>query len=200
MCAYWKIPTQSSTQAQVKEEMSTSNSINDWTFESFSNWTDDEDEEYKRTWPTPPQTPPQGNEDHLPSTSICGEHPGMGWELNIPETTHYYRFLIPDPTTNCTIVTPYLTYFINRKCPKVSATWGKHYPIQSRLLEPLRVDYFCPAMTPEQMGLLDPKASCMPTINKVLNEYFPYHISAAVRQYQYYCDTQYSIQQTIKHL
>jgi len=55
-------------------------------------------------------------------------------------------------------------------------------------------------MTPEQMGLLDPTASCTPAINKVLNEYFPYHISAAVRQYQYYHNTQYSIQQMIKHL
>jgi hypothetical protein len=124
----------------------------------------------------------------------------MGWELNTPGTTHYYRFLIPDPTTNRTVVAPYLTYFINHKHPKVSATWGKGYPIQSRLLEPLRVDYFCPAMTPEQMGLLDPQASCVPAINKVLNEYFPYHISAAVHQYQYYRDTQYLIQQTVKHL
>jgi hypothetical protein len=55
-------------------------------------------------------------------------------------------------------------------------------------------------MTPKQMGLLDPTASCASAINKVLNEYFRYHISATVRQYQYYHDTQYSIQQTIKHL
>jgi hypothetical protein len=199
MCAYWKTPTQPPNEVQVKEE-TTSDSIDDWTFDSSSNWTDDKDEEYKCTWPTPSQTPPQGNEDHPPSTSICGEHPGMGWELNMPGTTHYYRFLIPDPTTNCTVVAPYLTYFINCECPKVSATWGKGYPIQSRLLEPLQVDYFCPAMTPKQMGLLDPQASCMPAINKVLNEYFSYHISATIRQYQYYHNTQISIQQMVKHL
>jgi hypothetical protein len=199
MCAYWKIPQQLSNETQVKEE-TTSNSINDWTFDTSSNWTDDKDEEYKRIWPTPPQTPPQGDKDHPPSTSVCGEHPDMGWEINMPRTTHYYRFLIPDPTTNRTVIAPYVTYFINHEHPKVSATWGKGYPIQSRLLKPLWVEYFCPAMTPEQMGLLNPTASCTPAINKVLNEYFPYHISATVCQYQYYCNTQYSIQQMIKHL
>jgi hypothetical protein len=36
MCAYWKIPIQPSNEAQVKDEM-TSDSINDWTFDSSSN-------------------------------------------------------------------------------------------------------------------------------------------------------------------
>jgi hypothetical protein len=121
MCAYWKIPTQPSNKAQVKEEM-TSDSTNDWTFDFSSNWTNNKDEEYKQAWPTPPQTPSQGDKDHLLSTSVCGKHPDMGWKLNTPGTTHYFRFLIPDPTTNCTVIAPYLTYFINHEHPEVSAT------------------------------------------------------------------------------
>jgi hypothetical protein len=46
MCAYWKIPQPPSNKAQVKKE-TTSNSIDNWTFDSSSNWTNNENEEYK---------------------------------------------------------------------------------------------------------------------------------------------------------
>ena len=172
--------------------------IDEWDYNTSSEWADDE--EYKELWPTPPKTPPQGDENHPPSSSVCGEHPGLGWELNAPGTVMYYRFLIPDPTTNRCVVAPFLTYFIQRERPEVSATYGKGYPIHTRLLQPLPVDYFVPSMTPEQIGLLDAQSPCANAINKVLNTYFPYHISAAVRQYQYFKETQYAIQRTIKHL
>ena len=172
--------------------------IDEWDYNTSSEWADDE--EYKELWPTPPKTPPQGDENHPPSSSVCGEHPGLGWELNTPGTVMYYRFLIPDPTTNRCVVAPFLTYFIQHERPEVSATYGKGYPIHTRLLQPLPVDYFVPSMTPEQIGLLDAQSPCANAINKVLNTYFPYHISAAVRQYQYFKETQYAIQRTIKHL
>ena len=35
-------------------------------------------------------------------------------------------------------------------------------------------------------------------VDKVINEYFPYKLSAAVRQYQFYKNTQYTVQQTIR--
>src|SRR6267154_2660744 len=53
--------------------------------------------------------PPQGDSTHPPSQWVCGEHPGMGWELNDPLTKSYYRVLIPDPTTNRLIVAPFIS-------------------------------------------------------------------------------------------
>jgi hypothetical protein len=123
----------------------------------------------------------------------------MGWEINTLRTTHYYRFLILDPTTNCTIIALFITYFINCKCPKISATYNKKYPIQSQLLELLQVDYFCPSMTFKHLDILNPTMFYTFAFNKMLNEYFPYYISTAVHQYQYYKNIQYTIQHTITH-
>ena len=62
--------------------------IEEWNYDTSSEWADDE--EYKELWPTPPKTPPQGDENHPPSFSVCGEHPkAQGWELNTPGTVMY---------------------------------------------------------------------------------------------------------------
>ena len=74
------------------------------------------------------------------------------------------------------------------------------YPVHTRVLEPTPVDYFCPPLTPGQLRILDHKQPFAYAVNKVINEYFPLHLSASIRQYQYYKDTQYSIQQAIRHL
>jgi hypothetical protein len=50
--------------------------------------------------------PPQGDENHPPLQWVCDEYPGMGWELNDILTTSFYRFQIPNLTTNQIIVAP----------------------------------------------------------------------------------------------
>ncbi|KAI0268433.1 hypothetical protein BGY98DRAFT_938225 [Russula aff. rugulosa BPL654] len=128
-----------------------------------SGWDEDHDEEYKTLWPTPPTTPPQGDDMHPPQIQISGPYPGQGWVLNTYGTTHYYRFLIPDPTTRRNVVAPYLSYSINRSKPEVSGTYGEGYPVYTRPLTAANVDYICPV-------------------------------------YQYYRETQYAIQASIKSL
>ena len=114
---------------------------------------------------------------HHPPVSV-GEHPGLGWELNAPGTVMYYRFLIPDPTTNrCRgRPLPLLISFPARMPKSIRHLWqglSHSHPPPSAL--PL--DYFVPSATPEQIGLLDAQSPCANAINKVLNTYFPYRIS-----------------------
>jgi hypothetical protein len=56
------------------------------------------------------------------------------------------------------------------------------------------VDYHCAPLLPHQICILDTKASFAPAINKVINEYFPLDLAASIRQYQYFKDTKYAIQ------
>ena len=86
---------------------------------------------------------------------LCGEHPGGNWVLNSPSITHYYRFIIPDPTNCQLIVAPFLLYNLYVACPKVHATFGKGCQIYRRTLQPTPVDYTCPPLTPEQLRVLD---------------------------------------------
>src|SRR6266481_4344607 len=124
----------------------------------------------------------------------------MGWELNDPFTTTFYRIQIPDPTTNRVIVAPYISYAIQRNRAEVQGTFGKGYPIITHLLEPIPVDYYCPPVTAEQMILLDAKAPFASALNKILNNQFPLVISAAVRRYQYYQEEKYATQAKIERL
>jgi hypothetical protein len=165
-----------------------------------SGWDEDHDEEYKTLWPTPPSTPPEGDDMHPPQLSISGPYPGQGWVINTPGTNHYYRFLIPDPTTRRSIVAPYLSYSINRSKPEVSGTYGEGYPVYTRPLTAASVDYICPTVTVDQQRLLDPEAPFADAVNHVINNYFPYDLAAAVRQYQYFRETQYAIQKSINQL
>jgi hypothetical protein len=109
----------------------------------------------------------------------------MGWELNDPLTTSYYRVLIPDPTTNRLIVAPFISYAIQHSKAEVQATYGKGYPIHNRILQPIPVDYICPPLTPDQLAILDSQALFAEAVNKVINRKFPLHISATIKQYQH---------------
>jgi hypothetical protein len=134
-----------------------------------SGWNEDHDDKYKTLWPTPPTTPLEGDSMHPPQPQISGPHPGQGWVLNTYRTTHYYRFLIPDPTTRRSIVAPYLSYSINRLKPKVFGTYDEGYPVFMRPFTAIHVNYTCPVITIDQQGLIDPEASFADAINHVIN-------------------------------
>ena len=109
------------------------NPINNWG--SKSGWTGSD--ETAQTWPTPPTTPLQDDQDHPPSTEYCGVMPKIDkngvWIVNTPGDPQYFCFLIPD-SVGCCIVVPYLRFRWNSLLPKVQATYGKHYKIHTRLL------------------------------------------------------------------
>ena len=176
------------------------NTTEDTFSERSSGWDSEHDEEYNATWPNPIMTPPEGDDMHPPQWGLCGQHPGEGWELNDPLTRHYFRFLIPDPSTNRNLVAPYISYTLKRENPQVSATYGRGYPTHTRPLRPMAVDYACAPLTPEEISIFDTNALFANAINNIINTYFPYDLSAGVRQYQYYKETQYAIQTCIKDL
>ena len=159
-----------------------------------SGWDYNDDSELEHLWPKPPMTPPQGDDMHPLQMSVCGMHPGQGWELNNPLTKNYYRFLIPDPSTKCLVVAPFVTHsFADHGVPTISGTYGQGFPIYTRPLMPMPTDYVNLIITPEQLELLDTKAPFADAVNHVINEYFPLDLSAAVHQYQYFCKTKYAI-------
>src|SRR5882757_2374049 len=117
-----------------------------------------EDESSNGAWsdscPGPSSAKPQ--EPLLPTWHDCGEHPGMGWSLNDPLSSNYYKIIIPDPSISHRhlIVAPYVSYSLQSDQAKVSATYGKGYPIHMRTLTPTPVDYPCPTAMPDQLSLL----------------------------------------------
>ena len=146
-------------------------------------------------------TPPEGDDMHPPQMAVCGVHPGQGWKLNNPFTKNYYRFLIPDPSTKRLIVAPFVTHsFADYRAPIISGTYGQGFPIHTHPLMPTPTDYFNPIITPEQLRLLDTREPFADAINHVVNTYFPLDLSTAVHQYQYFCETKYTIQHTICNL
>jgi hypothetical protein len=167
-----------------------------------SNNNDDEDDDSdKENWPIPPLTPAQGDDMHPPAWPLhSGEHPGHGWEVNSWGTTHYYHLLICNPITGYYIVAPYVTYSINQEKPKISGTYSRGHPIVTHVLRPIRVDYICPTITPPQLRLLDIEAPYADAVNHVINNYFPYNLSARVRQYQFYKEKEYQVQCRIRDL
>ena len=170
---------------------------NDTNSSRSSGWDSDHDEEYATLWPTPPATPIEGDDMHVPQPQVCGQHPGDGWENNSIGTQHYYRFLIPDPATGRNVVAPFVSYAINRSRPTISGTYGQGYPIRTRPLTASRVDYPCPPITQEQRTLFETDASFAPAIDHVLGKFAPYDLTAAIRQYQFYRDT---ISESVKSL
>jgi hypothetical protein len=172
------------------------NSIDSWEYESEDSWNDEDDKEDDRST----DSPPQGDSTHPPSQWVCGEHPGMGWELNDPFTTSYYRVLIPDPTTNRLVVAPYISYAIQNSKAEVQATYGKDYPIHNRVLQPIPVDYICPPLTPDQLAVLDSRSPFAEAVNKIINQKFPLHLSATIKCYQHFQEEKYSAQQHIQRL
>ena len=135
---------------------------------------------------------------HPPSQWVCGDHPGMGWELNDMLTTNFYRIQIPDPTTKWIIVTPYISFSIQHEHAEVQGTYGKGYPIHNRRLEPIPMDYYCPPFTPDQITLLDATAQHAHALTTVVDEKFPINLSTALRHYQYLKEEQYAAQTKVK--
>jgi hypothetical protein len=158
-----------------------------------SGWDSNNNEEYNSLWPSPPTTPIEGDDLHPPQPQVCRPHPGQGWEVNSYGTQHYYRFLIPDPSTCKSVVAPFLSY-------SISGTYGQGFPIRMRPLTATRIDYSCPAITPEQEGLFSTKAKFAPAIDHILAKFAPFDLTAAICQFQYYKDTQYAIQMAIHKL
>ena len=62
------------------------------------------------------------------------------------------------------------------------------------------MDHLCPLLTLEQLQLLDPQAPFTFTITKVIDNYFPPDLTTGVHQYQFYKDTQYTLQASVKSL
>ena len=83
---------------------------------------------------TPPVTPHNGTLTEPPFWGYCGEHPGVGWVLNSPGTTHFYRFIIPHPDNGAPIVAPFLQYHIALKGSEVFGTFSQGYTVHKRAL------------------------------------------------------------------
>jgi len=62
------------------------------------------------------------------------------------------------------------------------------------------MDCLCPPLTPEQLQLLDSQAPFTFAITKIVDTYFPPDLAAGVHQYQFYKDTQYALQASVKSL
>src|SRR6266852_4232479 len=167
---------------------------------SSSGWSQDND--IPKCWPTPPATPAEGDDQHPPQLSICGQHPGQkeGWIINQPGTRDYYRLLIADPATNANVVVPYVKYTGSIAHPKIWGTYGKGYRIHVRNLMPTRVGYISSPLSINHGQLLDSEALYAPAVNKVIDTHFPRDLAAGVRQYQHYNETWYSIQKMIRKL
>jgi hypothetical protein len=159
-------------------------------------WTDDEEEEIEDDssddWGKPNPA------DQFKET--CGEHPGEGWHRNDPFTIHHYPIEIFNPVNYDRINAPYLTFHIHRDHADVSATYGKGYPIITRNLEPVPMDYYCPPLTPEQIEIFDPKIGFAEALKRIINDHLPLHLSTAVQRYQYYRSVQYKSQKEIQRL
>ena len=80
----------------------------------------------------------------------------------------------------------------------MSGTFGQGYITYKRALRPTPVDYDSPPLTPEQLCIFDASEPYAYAVSKVVDEYFPYDLLAAVRQYQFYKSTQYALQRTIQ--
>ena len=137
---------------------------------------------------------------HPPQLTVCGPHPGQGWRINSPGTTHYYRLLVRDPSSERNVVAPFVSYALNRAAPTISGTYSQGYPIKTRFLTASGVDYATDTITPEQQALFYSDTPYAPAIDHVLDNFCPFDLAAAIRQYRFYKDTQYAIQASIKKL
>ena len=147
---------------------------------------------------TPPAMPHNGTSTEPPFWGYCGEHPGVGWVLNSPETTHFYRFIIPHLDNSAPIVAPFLQYHIALEGSEVFGTFGQGYIVHKRALRPTPVEYDPPPLTPEQLCIFDASEPFAYAVSKVVDKYFPYNLLATVWQYQFYKSTQYALQRTIQ--
>ena len=147
---------------------------------------------------TLPATPHNRTSTEPPFWGYCGEHPGVGWVLNFSGTTHFYCFIIPHPDNGAPIIAPFLQYHIALTGSEVFGTFGQGYIIHKHALQPTPVEYDAPPLTPEQLRIFDASEPFAYAVSKVVDEYFPYDLLAAVWQYQFYKSTQYALQCTIQ--
>jgi len=190
-------PVSNSTTLVLEEE----NPIDNWDLSDLSSrWDNNRDQEYKDTWLSPPQTSVDGDDMHPLSLDCCGDFPSDGWDFNEPLSSHYHRILIPSPVGKRQIVAPYVRYNLDHKCPEVSGTFGQGYKVHTHLLRPVPMDHLCPPLTLEQLQLLDSQAPFAFAITKVVDTYFPPNLATGVHQYQFYKDTQYVLQASVKSL
>src|SRR6266852_9048388 len=94
---------------------------------SSSGWS--QDDNIPKCWPTPPTTPAEGDDQHLPQLSICGQHPGQnkGWIINQPGIRNYFHLLITNPATNANVVAPYVKYTGSIAHPEIWKNYGKGF-------------------------------------------------------------------------
>ena len=130
-----------------------------------------------------------------------GEHPGMGWSMNDPLASHYYPFLIPDPTTAVyhPITAPYIMFSILPYQAEVSTTYGRDYPIYTRALTPTPVNYVCSSISHEQLTLLM-QPPFDEAIAAVVENHFPITLDATFKRYKYFQEKKYQAQDKIWEL
>ena len=83
---------------------------------------------------TSPTMPHNGTSTEPPYWGYCGKHPGVGWVLNSPRTTHFYHFIIPHPDNSAPIVSPFLQYKIALEGSEVFGTFSTGYAIHKHAL------------------------------------------------------------------
>ena len=137
---------------------------------------------------------------HPSQLHVCGQHPGQGWDANLPGTKNYFHILIADPFSGQQVVAPYVSFATNQSHPTISETYSKGHPIRTRPLTAASVDYATPTITVEQQELFYTKAPFTTTIDHIVEQFCPLDLAAAICQYQYYKDTQYAIWVSIKQL
>ena len=182
------------------KQVPSQNPIDDWGTES-SGWTGSDSWDDCINWPTPPRTPPQGDDMHPPAAGHCGEKPEGDWLVNTLGNHTYYRFLIPDPSVqHRSIVAPYVKFRLEQGHPEVFATYGQGYKVHTRLLQATPVEYFSPMLTPHQLEVIDPTASFSKGVERVIQHHLPVDLVASIRQYQYYRNTRHSIKKVADEL
>jgi len=119
----------------------------------LSRWDSNDNEEYAALWPSPPMTPIKEDDMHPPQLTVCGLYPSQGWHVNSIGTTHYHQILVCDPSSDKNVIAPFISYAINQSRPTISGTYGQGYPIKTRPLTALGVNYATDTITTEQQAL-----------------------------------------------
>ena len=145
-----------------------------------SGWDSNDDEEYTALWPSPPTTLIEEDDMHPLQLTVCGLHPSQGWRINSIGTTHYYRILVHNPSSNKNIVAPFISYMINQSRPTISGMYGQGYPIKMHPLTATGVNYATETITAKQQTLFYSNAAFASTIDHVLDNFCPFDLITAI--------------------
>src|SRR6266849_730029 len=192
--------TKASTLCEAIKSLGHNTPTTEAPFSTSSGWS--QDDNIPKCWPTPPTTPAEGDDQHPPQLSVCGQHPSQkeGWIINQPGTCDYFCLLIADPATNTNVVASYVKYTGSITHPEIWGTYGKNYRIHVRSLMPTQVSYISGPLSIDHGQLLNSEASYAPAVNKVIDAHFPRDLAAGVCKYRHYNKIRYSIQKTIREL